>query len=37
RAAPVWCLAWNPAPEEGELLALGCWDQTLSFYQLSGE
>lgn len=37
RGAPVWCLAWCPAPEEGEIVALGCWDQTLSFYLLSGE
>ncbi|CAM9271047.1 unnamed protein product, partial [Choristocarpus tenellus] len=37
RKAPVWCLAWAPVQEDGELLALGCWDQTLSFYQLSGE
>lgn len=37
RGAPVWCLAWCPAQEEGEVLALGCWDQTLSFYLISGE
>ena len=37
RDAPIWCMAWNPSREEAsEVLALGCWDQTLSFYQLSG-
>ena len=37
KKAPVWCLAWSPAKEDpGDLLAVGCWDQTLSFYQLSG-
>ncbi|CAN0421670.1 unnamed protein product, partial [Ectocarpus sp. 8 AP-2014] len=36
QGAPVWCLAWCPAQEDGEVLALGCWDQTLSFYLLSG-
>lgn len=34
---PVWCLVWCSVPEDGEVLALGCWDQTLSFYELSGE
>lgn len=33
----MWCLSWCPAPEDGEILALGCWDQTLSFYLLSGD
>mmetsp|Transcript_3049 Transcript_3049/g.4655 ORF Transcript_3049/g.4655 Transcript_3049/m.4655 type:complete len:1198 (+) Transcript_3049:84-3677(+) len=37
RSAPVWSLMWNPSREEAfEVLAVGCWDQTLSFYQLSG-
>lgn len=37
RDAPVWCMAWNPSRDEAyDILALGCWDQTLSFYQLSG-
>jgi intraflagellar transport protein 122 len=37
RDAPVWCLHWNPSREEAfDVLAVGCWDQTLSFYQLSG-
>ena len=37
RSAPVWCLEWNPSREENpSLLAVGCWDQTLSFYDASG-
>jgi len=37
REAPVWCLNWSPWKDEPfDLLAVGCWDQTLSFYQLSG-
>ncbi|KAL0479772.1 intraflagellar transport protein [Acrasis kona] len=37
RKAPIWCLQWNPSREEAfEVLAAGCWDQTLSFYHLSG-
>jgi len=37
RNAPVWTLCWNPSPSESvHILAVGCWDQTLSFYQLSG-
>eukprot|EP00735_Rhodelphis_limneticus_P013896 TRINITY_DN7858_c0_g1::TRINITY_DN7858_c0_g1_i1::g.23657::m.23657 TRINITY_DN7858_c0_g1::TRINITY_DN7858_c0_g1_i1::g.23657 ORF type:complete len:1206 (-),score=375.70,sp/A8WGF4/IF122_XENTR/55.15/0.0,WD40/PF00400.27/1e+02,WD40/PF00400.27/1.8e-10,WD40/PF00400.27/5.9e+02,WD40/PF00400.27/14,WD40/PF00400.27/0.33,WD40/PF00400.27/13,WD40/PF00400.27/0.039,WD40/PF00400.27/1.9e+02,Coatomer_WDAD/PF04053.9/43,Coatomer_WDAD/PF04053.9/56,Coatomer_WDAD/PF04053.9/70,Coatomer_WDAD/PF04053.9/0.32,Coatomer_WDAD/PF040 len=37
RNAPVWTLAWNPSRDEPfDILAVGCWDQTLSFYQLSG-
>jgi intraflagellar transport protein 122 len=35
REAPVWSLCWNPSRDEPfELLAVGCWDQTLSFYQV---
>ncbi|KAF4678197.1 hypothetical protein FOL47_003259 [Perkinsus chesapeaki] len=40
RSEPVWCLAWNPSPsksESAEVLAVGCWDQTLAFYKLSGQ
>ncbi|KAK9811224.1 hypothetical protein WJX72_000251 [[Myrmecia] bisecta] len=38
RSAPVWSLSWNPASEEGsDVLVVGCWDSTLSFYQLSGQ
>ena len=37
RSAPVWCLEWNPSREENpSLLAVGCWDQTLSFYDATG-
>lgn len=35
REAPVWSLCWNPSRDEPfDLLAVGCWDQTLSFYQV---
>eukprot|EP01064_Diplonema_japonicum_P000248 TRINITY_DN10184_c2_g1_i1.p1 TRINITY_DN10184_c2_g1~~TRINITY_DN10184_c2_g1_i1.p1 ORF type:complete len:1221 (+),score=188.38 TRINITY_DN10184_c2_g1_i1:64-3726(+) len=38
RAAPVWTLTWNPSREEAfDILAVGCWDQTLSFYHLSSK
>eukprot|EP00906_Rhabdomonas_costata_P031099 RCo043952 len=38
RPAPVWTLQWNPSREEPfDILAVGCWDQTLSFYHLSGK
>ena len=37
RNGPVWSLAWNPSREEPyDVVALGCWDATLSFYQLNG-
>lgn len=37
RSSPVWTLQWNPSRDEPfDVLAVGCWDQTLSFYQLSG-
>lgn len=37
RTAPVWSLMWKPKTEAGgDVLAVGCWDSTLSFYQLSG-
>eukprot|EP00743_Colponemidia_sp_Colp-15_P003978 GILK01004290.1.p1 GENE.GILK01004290.1~~GILK01004290.1.p1 ORF type:complete len:1251 (-),score=266.14 GILK01004290.1:264-4016(-) len=37
RSAPIWCLEWNPSKTEAfDILAVGCWDQTLSFYQVSG-
>ncbi|KAJ1445177.1 hypothetical protein M885DRAFT_550763 [Pelagophyceae sp. CCMP2097] len=35
--APVWCLAWSPARDDPcDVVAVGCWNQTVSFYQLSG-
>ena len=38
RNAPVWTLEWNPSRDETpSLLAIGCWDQTLSFYDVSGQ
>jgi len=38
RSAPIWTLSWNPSREEPfDILAVGCWDQTLSFYHLSGK
>ncbi|GBG34100.1 Intraflagellar transport protein 122-like [Hondaea fermentalgiana] len=37
RNAPVWTLAWHPArSDQVPVLAVGCWDSTLSFYQVSG-
>lgn len=37
RNAPVWSLAWHPArSDQVPVLAVGCWDSTLSFYQVSG-
>ena len=37
REAPVWSISWNPTRDEAyELLAVACWDQTLSFYDESG-
>jgi len=37
RFAPVWSMCWNPSRDEAyDVLAVGSWDGTLSFYQLSG-
>ncbi|RHY86259.1 hypothetical protein DYB35_010538 [Aphanomyces astaci] len=37
RTAPVWSLSWSPGREEQmDILAVGCWDRTLSFYQFNG-
>lgn len=37
KTAPVWCLAWNPNPKDSfDVLAVGCWDQTLSFHNMDG-
>jgi len=38
--SPVWTLAWNPVPPKAEptdVLVVGSWDQTLSFYKVSGQ
>ncbi|KMS94331.1 hypothetical protein BVRB_022480, partial [Beta vulgaris subsp. vulgaris] len=38
RHEPIWCLQWSPSNSEGQsTLAVGCWDQTLSFYQINGQ
>jgi len=40
RSAPVWTLMWNPVPtkqDPTDVLVVGCWDQTLSFYKVSGQ
>lgn len=40
RSAPVWTLTWNPVPtktDPTDVLVVGCWDQTLSFYKVSGQ
>ncbi|CAB3993157.1 intraflagellar transport 122 homolog isoform X2, partial [Paramuricea clavata] len=35
---PVWTISWNPSKDEPyDVLAVGDWNQTLSFYQLSGK
>ncbi|TMW65200.1 hypothetical protein Poli38472_009367 [Pythium oligandrum] len=37
RQGPIWTMAWSVAPEDNvDVLAVGCWDRTLSFYQLNG-
>ena len=36
RTAPVWSICWNPSSDETSVLAVACWDRTLSFYQMSG-
>ena len=37
KSAQVWCLAWNPSRYESyDVLTVGCFDGTISFYQLSG-
>jgi intraflagellar transport protein 122 len=37
-AAPIWCMQWKPPKDDQpyDVLAVGCWDQTLSFWQISG-
>ena len=37
RSEPVFAVAFSPALDEPfDVLAVGCWDQTLTFWQLSG-
>lgn len=34
----IWAVAWNPNPEEGyDVLCVADWNQTVSFYALSGK
>ncbi|XP_048590687.1 intraflagellar transport protein 122 homolog isoform X2 [Nematostella vectensis] len=36
--SPVWTIQWNPSKDEPyDILAIGDWNQRLSFYQLSGK
>lgn len=38
RKQPIWTLSWNPYPDRrDDILAVGCWDQTLSFYTVNGQ
>lgn len=47
RKAPVWCLAFvpntltktpsTPGSSEGDLLAVGCWDKTLTLYKFDAK
>ena len=37
RGAPVWALAWRPSGDGRDVLAAGCWDQSLSFHTLGGQ
>ncbi|KAJ1630940.1 hypothetical protein T492DRAFT_870790, partial [Pavlovales sp. CCMP2436] len=38
RSSPVWSLMWNPSrAEQADVLAVACWDQSVSFHQLSGK
>nr|CCA20383.1 PREDICTED: similar to WD repeat domain 10 isoform 2 putative [Albugo laibachii Nc14] len=37
RTGPIWTLAWSCNPNgDADILAVGSWDQTLSFYSLHG-
>lgn len=38
RSSPIWTIAFNPHRENGvDVLAVGSWDQRLSFYNISGK
>mgnify|MGYP000585963297 FL=1 len=39
KSSPVWCLEWNPVKTEDSScrLAVGCWDETLSFWDGQGK
>mmetsp|Transcript_12222 Transcript_12222/g.20266 ORF Transcript_12222/g.20266 Transcript_12222/m.20266 type:complete len:1132 (-) Transcript_12222:126-3521(-) len=39
RSSPIWSLKWAPAASNADnpdILTVGCWDKTLSFWHLSG-
>lgn len=37
RPGPVWTIAWTLSNDDNvDILAVGCWDRTLSFYNASG-
>lgn len=39
RSDPIWTLDWNPhvrSNEMEDILVVGCWDKTISFYLISG-
>ncbi len=36
REAPIWSLNWFPGDNGSDVLAVGSWDQTLSFYSVLG-
>jgi len=38
RLGPIWTLQWNTLQNKtSDTLVVGCWDNTLSFYDLSGK
>jgi intraflagellar transport protein 122 len=39
RSAPIWTLKWTPGQTAGQpdVLAVGDWNKTLSFYELNGD
>lgn len=38
RKQPIWSLSWNPSPDRrDDIIAVGCWDRTLSFYTVTGQ
>lgn len=38
RSEPIWSLTWKPKEDSADsVLVVGCWDRTLSFYDMDGE
>jgi intraflagellar transport protein 122 len=38
RSSPIWCLEWNPTKGENDAqLLVGCWDETLSLWDIEGK